>query len=154
MIISVTQMLWDRGEGAGYVQHLTADPYPGTEAKTVLLHVAFGDHQVSELSALVEARTIGATIHQPVAADGRWQEVEPGWGLKATAYPSKDSAIVIWDSGMEPIPFANVAPREGADSHEDPRADPDVRIQKASFLFDDTLIDVCNRAACQADHRE
>ncbi|MCY7297690.1 MAG: hypothetical protein LH616_00570 [Ilumatobacteraceae bacterium] len=154
LIIGVTQMLWDRGEGGGYVQHLTANPYPGTKAKIVLLHVAYGDHQVSELSALVQARTIGATIHQPVAADGRWQEVEPGWGLEPTVYPSKGSAIVIWDSGMEPIPFENLPPREGDDSHEDPRADPDVRDQKASFLFDDTLIDVCNKSACQADHRE
>jgi len=154
MILGVTQMLWDRGEGGGYVQHLTADPYPGTTAKTVLLDVAFGDHQVSELAALVEARTIGATIHQPVAIDGRWQEKEPGWGLEPTVYPSKGSAIVIWDSGMEPIPFENLASRGGDDSHEDPRADADVRTQKASFLFEDTLIDVCDGAACQADHRE
>jgi hypothetical protein len=153
LILGVTQMLWDRGEGAGYVQHLTADPYPGTPAKTVLLHVAFGDHQVSELSALIEARMIGATIHRPVAADGRWQEVEPGWGLDTTVYPSTGSAIVIWDSGMAPIPFDNLAPREGDDPHEDPRADADAREQKARFLFDDTLIDVCGGLACTADHR-
>lgn len=153
MILAVTQMLWDRGEGGGYVQHLTANPYPGTTAKTVLLDVAFGDHQVTELSAMVEARTIGATIHQPVAIDGRWQEKEAGWGLEPTVYPSKGSGIVIWDSGMEPIPFENLASRQGDDAHEDPRADPDVRTQKASFLFDDTLIDVCNGAACEADHR-
>lgn len=152
LILAATQMLWDRGEGGGYVQHLTADPYPGTPAKTVLLHVAYGDHQVTELSALIEARTIGATIHQPVAADGRWQEVEPGWGLAATSYPSTGSAIVVWDSGMAAIPFENLAPRDGDDSHEDPRRDPDVRTQKAGFLFDDTLIDVCGGEACTADH--
>ena len=33
-------------------------------------------------------------------------------------------------------------------------ADPDVRQQKASFLFDDTLIDVCDGEACTADARE
>ncbi|MEY2755623.1 MAG: hypothetical protein RJB65_1981 [Actinomycetota bacterium] len=154
LIFGMVQMLWDRGEGAGYVQHLTANPYPGTSAKTVLLHVAYGDHQVTELSALVEARTIGATIHRPVAAEGRWAEVEPGWGLESTTYPSSGSAIVIWDSGMAPIPFENLAPREGDDSHEDPRADADVRVQKASFLFEDALIDVCGAAACTADHRE
>ena len=153
LILGVTQMLWDRGEGSGYVQHLTADPYPGTPAKTVLLHVAYGDHQVTQLSALVAARTIGATIHLPVAADGRWGEVEPGWGLEPTVYPSKGSAMVVWDSGMADIPFDNVAPREGDDSHEDPRADADVRTQKASFLFDDTLIDVCAGDPCTADHR-
>lgn len=154
LIFAIVQMLWDRGEGSGYIQHLTADPYPGTTAKTVLLDVAFGDHQVTELSAMIEARTIGATIHRPVAADGRWQEVEPGWGLESTTYPSDGSAIVVWDSGMEPIPFENVPPRVGDDSHEDPRADADVRVQKASFLFEDTLIDVCAGAACTADHRE
>ena len=152
LILSATQMLWDRGEGGGYVQHLTSNPYPGTEAKTVLLDVAFGDHQVTPLSALVEARTIGATIHQPVAADGRWDEVEPGWGLEPTTYPSTGSAIIIWDSGMAKMPFENLAPREGDDSHEDPRRDPDVRTQKASFLFDDTLIDVCDGKPCTADH--
>jgi hypothetical protein len=154
IIFGIVQMLWDRGEGSGYVQHLTADPYPDTPTKPVLLHVAFGDHQVTELSALVEARTLGATIHRPVAADGRWQEVEPGWGLESTSYPSDGSAIVVWDSGMEPIPVENLPPRVGDDSHEDPRADADVRTQKASFLFDDTLIDVCDGKACTADHRE
>jgi hypothetical protein len=48
LILAATQMLWDRGEGGGYVQHLTADPYPGTPAKTVLL-MSLGDHQVTEL---------------------------------------------------------------------------------------------------------
>ncbi|MDO8362354.1 MAG: hypothetical protein Q7V88_05620 [Actinomycetota bacterium] len=152
LILGATQMLWDRGEGGGYVQHLTADPYPGTPAKTVLLDVAFGDHQVSELSALIEARTIGAAIHQPVAIDGRWAEKDAGWGLEPITYPFDGSAIIVWDSGMEPIPFENLAPREGDDSHEDPRRDPDVRAQKAAFLFDDTLVDVCDGAACQADH--
>jgi hypothetical protein len=29
-----------------------------------------------------------------------------------------------------------------------------VRRQKAAFLFDDTLIDVCDGAACTADRRD
>ena len=82
-------MLWDRGEGAGYVQHVTADPYAGTPAKTVLLHVAFGDWQVSELTALIEARTMGVTIHRPVTADGRSREVDPGWGLETDRVPER-----------------------------------------------------------------
>ena len=154
LILAAVQMLWDRGEGAGYAQHVTAAPYEGTDAKTVLLHVAYGDHQVSEISAMVEARTLGIPIHRPVAADGRWAEKEPGWALDDLSYPSTGSAIVVWDSGMAPIPIENVAPSVGDDSHEDPRADADVRVQKASFLFEDTLIDVCGGAACTADHRE
>jgi hypothetical protein len=159
LIISMVQMLWDRGEGGGYAQHVTADNYPGVDPVPTLLHVAYGDHQVSELSALIAARTIGAAIHQPVAAAGRWAEVEPGWGIEPLEYGSSGggtagSAIVVWDSGMEPIPFENVPPAVGDDSHEDPRADPDVRVQKAAFLFDDELVDVCAGQACTADHRE
>ena len=154
LVLSLAQMLWDRGEGAGYVQHVTADPYPGTPPKQVLLHVAYGDHQVSPLAAFIAARTMGLPVHRPVAADGRWPEVEGGWGLDDLSYPGDGSAIIMFDSGMAAIPLENLAPREGDDPHSDPRNDADARRQKASFLFDDTLIDVCAGAACTANHRE
>jgi hypothetical protein len=154
LIFGITQMLWDRGEGAGYVQHVTANPYEGTPAKTLLLDVAFGDHQVTPLSAFIEARTIGATIHQPITADGRGDLALAAWGLQPTVYPSKGSAVVVWDSGMAPMPVDNLAPRVGDDSHEDPRADADVRAQKATFLFDGSLVDACGGKACTADHRK
>ena len=161
LILALTQMLWDRGEGAGYVQHVTSANHAGVDPVPTLLHVAYGDHQVSELSALIEARTLGAAIHQPVTAPDRWAEVVPGWGLAPVDYTdpamaggTAGSAIVAWDSGAAPIPIENVPPSVGDDSHEDPRADPDVRVQKAAFLFDAQLIDVCSAQACLADHRE
>jgi hypothetical protein len=147
MIIALMQMLWDRGEGAGYV-HMVDTP--------VLIHVAFGDWQVSEITAMIEARALDATIHRPVTTAGRSGEVQPGWGLDTTAYPSTDgrAALVVWDSGSDPIPFENVPPRTSRDSHEDPRADADVRRQKAAWLFEDTLIDVCDGQPCTADARD
>ncbi|MCU1400193.1 MAG: hypothetical protein JWN62_3302, partial [Acidimicrobiales bacterium] len=69
--VDLLQMLWDRGEGGGYAQHVTSKPYEGTTAKTVLLDIAFGDWQVSELSGMVAARTMGVTINEPVTAPGR-----------------------------------------------------------------------------------
>ena len=45
------QMLWDRAEADGYAEHMTDDPYPGTPAHQVLMHVAFGDHQVANVTA-------------------------------------------------------------------------------------------------------
>lgn len=141
IILSLLQMLWDRGEGGGYVHDVDIP---------ILMHVAFGDHQVSELAAFVEARTLGLPIHRPVAADGRSREVEPGWGLDTLTYPSNGGGIVVWDSGVDPIPLADVAPGGSHDPHEDPRASADAQRQKASFLFDESLIDVCNGAACKA----
>jgi len=154
LLIALLQMLWDRGEGAGYVNHVTADPLPGTDAKTVLIHVALGDWQVTELSAFVEARSLGIPIHRPVADEGRSAEVEPGWGLASIEYPSSGSGLVYWDSGSAPIPFEATPPRESRDSHEDPRRDPQSLVQIAAFLYDGELIDVCDGAACHSLQRE
>jgi hypothetical protein len=162
LIISMVQMLWDRGEGAGYVRHIVSDALPGTPTTDVLLHVAFGDWQVTEISAFIAARTMGVPVHRPVTAPGRSGEVEPGWGLDAIPYPVDDidypwegSGLIVWDSGSDPIPFGATPPRTSRDSHEDPRADANVRVQKAAFLFDGELIDVCGPdRACTAQPRD
>ena len=150
LLLSVIQMVWDRTEGSGYVRHVVGDTLPDTPAKTVLMHVAFGDWQVSELTAMIAARTMGVPIHRPVTADGRSEEVEPGWGIDTLEYPSDGSGMVIWDSGSDPIPIEQAAPSTSRDPHGDPRNDATVREQKATFLFDGSLVDVCAAAACTA----
>jgi hypothetical protein len=146
------QMLWDRGEADGYAQHITSDPLPGTPVHTVLMHVAFGDHQVSPDAALIEARTIGAHIHTPTVAPGRLPYAEPYWNIPAIdSYPSGGSAIVVWDSGAPAPPLVNLAPSEGHDPHEDPRNDPKAREQKSEFLKPDgAVVDVCAGQPCTA----
>lgn len=152
--ILLIQMLWDRGEANGYANHLTADPLPNTPQHTVLMHVAFGDHQVSQDAADIQARTIGARVHTPPYVPGRRPGfVEPSWGIEPIeSYPYDGSAIVVFDSGAAAPPINNEAPRTGEDPHGDPRSDPDARVQKSAFLqTDGTVIDVCNGAACTAD---
>ena len=39
LILDLAQLLWDRGEGDGYAQHMTTDPLPNTIKHTVLLDV-------------------------------------------------------------------------------------------------------------------
>jgi hypothetical protein len=152
--LSLIQMLWDRGEADGYAQHITDDPLPGTPAHTVLMHVAFGDHQVSPDGANIQARTIGARIHAPTVTPGRLPYVDPAyWGIEPIeSYPYQGSAIVIWDSGAPVPPLTNLAPSVGEDPHGDPRNDPDARVQKSEFLKPDgAVIDVCGGAPCFAD---
>lgn len=148
--LALVQMLWDRAENDGYAQHLTADPYPDTPAHQVLLSVAFGDHQVSMWAAEIMARTIGASVHRPALADGRHPDDEPYWGLAAAEEGSDGSVLVVWDSGAAVPPVTNTPPRQGADPHEDPRADPDNRSQKHAFLFEGTFVDVCAARPCTA----
>lgn len=153
LLLTVAQMLWDRADADGYAQHVTDDPLPGTPRHRVLMHIAFGDHQVAPASAEIEARTIGARIHMPAVAPGRLPDVVPYWGIEPIpSYPYEGSAMVVWDSGSPAPPLANLPPTEGRDPHEDPRADPDARRQKAAFLAPDgVVIDVCGGAPCTAE---
>jgi hypothetical protein len=148
LLLSIIQMLWDSGEGAGYVRHIVTDPLRNTDAKDVLMHVAFGDWQVTELSAMIAARTMGVPIHRPVTAEGSSREVDPGWGIDTIDYATDTSALIIWDSGSDPTPLEQVPPRSSRDPHADPRNDVDVRRQKAAFLFDGELIDICVGRPC------
>src|SRR5437588_643505 len=100
LIFDVIQLLWDRAEPDGYAERMTSDPLPDTPPHQVLLDVAFGDHQVTDYQAEVEARTIGARAHRPAIYTGRWPENTPLWGIPTiTPYPYTGSAIYIWDGG-------------------------------------------------------
>ncbi|MFG2053307.1 hypothetical protein ACGFI9_04665 [Micromonospora sp. NPDC048930] len=153
LIFALLQMLWDRSEANGYAQHMTEDPLPGTPAHQVLMHVAFGDHQVSPAAAEVEARTIGARLHTPALAEGWSRDVQPYWGIvPISAYPYAGSAMVVWNSGAAYAPpTTNLAPagsEYGSDPHEFPRAQPGAQQQKATFLLTGKIVDVCAGAPC------
>ncbi len=163
VLLSVIQMLWDRGEGNGYANHVTRDPLPGTAAKPVLLQVAFGDHQVAQAAADVQARTYGAATNEPPLVDDRSSDVTPLWGIeRIETWPHDGSATIYWDSGLpgqyhpqrgtpEP-PRTNTPPREGNDPHGDPRNDADAQEQISEFLRPDgEVVDVCDGAPCRVD---
>ncbi|MBV8463121.1 MAG: hypothetical protein JO368_07495, partial [Acidimicrobiales bacterium] len=81
--IALIQMLWDRSEADGYAAFMTDDPLPGTPPHRVLLEEAFGDFQVANIATETEARTIGASVHQPALAPGRSPDVQPLYGIPA-----------------------------------------------------------------------
>ncbi|MAE93035.1 MAG: hypothetical protein CL910_00100 [Deltaproteobacteria bacterium] len=150
--IGLIQMLWDRTETSGHARHLTQDPYPGTPDHLILMHIAYGDHQVAPVSAEVEARTLGASIHLPARATAGPTEVEPYFGIPVIEeYPFRGSAIVIWDSGTATPPLGNIHPTLGQDPHETPRRDAKAKQQKSDFLQSDGAVtDVCGGLACTA----
>jgi hypothetical protein len=160
-IFSLIQMLWDRGETNGYAHHLTHDPLPNTPPHDVLLHVAFGDHQVTHWSADIEARTIGASIHSPTLAPGRSEDKTPYFGIPAiNEYPFFGSAMIVWDTGpfdaalnvgTPPPPVENQAPRDGVDPHGKPRTQAGARLQISEFLRSTgKVVDGCAGAPCFA----
>jgi hypothetical protein len=155
IVFGLIQMLWDRGEANGYAHHMTDDPLPNTPAHQVLMHVAFGDHQVANVAAEVEARTIGAHTNAGFLRDGRHWSVDPTWGIPTVpSYPWTGSAFVYWDSGSDTPPNANVPPTTSTvrgDPHSDPRETKLARDQKALFLATDgAFVDVCGGLPCLA----
>jgi hypothetical protein len=158
LILSMMQLLWDRGEPDGYAQYMTDHPLPQTPKHTVLMHLAFGDHQVTNVAAETEARTIGAYAHEPALDPGRIPGGEPLWDIPAIpSYPWGGSALVYWDSGpprpgddgVTNPPTTNTAPSTGRDPHGDPRSTPAARVQKSEFLRPNgAVVDVCGGNPC------
>jgi hypothetical protein len=128
LIFALMQLLWDRGEADGYAEHMTGDPLPQTPAHRVLLQAAVGDFQVSNLTAEIEARTIGANIYEPAVDPGRHWDVDPFVGLTPiSAFPfTGNAAFVYYDGG--PITWFNSAPANtpaGMEcNHGDPTTSP------------------------------
>ena len=159
LLLAAIQNLWDRGETNGYGQHVTNKPLPGTPKHNVLLHVALGDHQVAQVSAENEARTLGLVGRRPAYDAGRSFDKTPLWNIPSlTSANAGGSGLVIWDSGPCRIgsvfetclendafdklggvgnPVAQIgdlAPRLGRDPHSRPRSTPQARQQKSEFL--------------------
>lgn len=138
LLLSMVQLLWDRGEANGYAHFMTDNPLPDTPPHEVLMRVAFSDHQVANVTAEVQARTIGAAMYDPALLPGRHWSDDPYFGLeRVDEFPwSGGSMLVYYDSG--PVTFTgkrgigvitppnqNVPPRSewgyGRDPHGDPR---------------------------------
>jgi hypothetical protein len=173
LLLSMIQMQWDRAEANGYAHHMTKDPYKNTPAHEIVLHGGLGDHQVAQVSAEVEARTIGAFTHEPYAEPGRdLDRGDPAYAIpRITSYPFAGSALILWDIGPprqingknweDDIPFGTPPPpnanvpqsRAFQDPHEYPRRQPNGREQKSAFFqIGGRVIDVCPGAgACLAD---
>ena len=180
IIFGVLQMLWDRGETSGYVQHLTDRAYDRTPKHEVLMTVAFGDHQVATITADNIARTLRLPIYKPTLPD----DVEPMQGVATPQddffynldpirkFPLEGSALYYWYDGTLAPPLGNITPTMSAayqaqcqgaaaetdvkceDPHEMPRRQPQVIAQKKAFFQPDgTITNVCKDEPCEGKPR-
>lgn len=159
LLLSLMQLLWDRGEGNGYAEAMTDKPLPNTNSHEVLLQLALGDHQVSNYAAEVEARTIGAVRYAPTLVPARTWDMDYEALPPVSTFPTDpdQSYMVYYDSGPKEFtgtrgvgvampPLENVPPRTewgyGRDPHGDPRASVDANNHIETFYADGT-IDAC-----------
>ncbi len=163
LVLALAQMLWDRGEPNGYAQHMTSDPLANTPKHDVLIEMAFGDHQVANVAAETEARTIGARMRRPGLDPGRSTDRTAHWGIPAIgSLPANGPGFVVWDIGpirtvagrtlgTNPPPTTNVPPRDGQDPHDYViENSPALRRQIAEFLRPNgRIVEVCGTAPCR-----
>ena len=172
------QMLWDRGETSGYVQHLTDRAYDRTPTHKVLMSIAFGDHQVANITALNIARTLKIPMFSPQLPKGvqsylptSGEQAQPGnqpfYGLGTIKkFPAEGSGLFVWYNGTLAPPLGNITPEMSAqwqqqcqgaaanslacaDPHEEPRRQPGVIAQKDKFFqAKPVIINVCGQTAC------
>jgi hypothetical protein len=166
LLLSLIQMLWDRGEPDGYAHRMTTNPLPGNPVHTVLMNIALGDHQVTNFQSDVEARTIGASTHTPILDPGRWPDEDILWNVPAiSTYPFAGSAAIYGDIGpvrpnpspppttigVPPPPFTNTPNRAGEDPHGAPRGAPMALNLISDFLKPTGMVtNVCGSSPCYA----
>jgi hypothetical protein len=159
LLTSMIQILWDRGEANAYAWHMTRDPYPDTPRHTVLLHEAFGDHQVANVATEVEARVIGARLRTPALDRGRSRDRRPFFGIRRIPRLLwSGNALVVYDIGpprgalgTPPPPTANVPPEAGVDPHALTGVEPAAAAQFSEFLkLDGVFVDTCGGRPCHA----
>ncbi len=153
LLLGIIEQLWDRGENAGWAQHLTDDPFPASGGTTtVMLLEAFGDHQVANVSTEKLARTLGVPRLAPTLAPRRSSDVEPYWGIEPIGTtPHSGSALVVWDFGTPAPPTANTPPREGDDPHGKLSSVPEALALVVAFAQPNgVVLDVCAGAPCSS----
>jgi len=95
LTLSLNHQVWVRSEPAGYIRHITSDPFPGTNPKKLLVTVAWLDKQVSNQATEIMVRSLGIPN-----LTGSVQQGFPG--IPDVAGPV-DSAMVIYDTGSYDI---------------------------------------------------
>jgi hypothetical protein len=150
LILELLQTLWDRSDPNGYAGHMTGG-LPNTLSHHVLLQVAYGDHQVANITAETEARTIGAAgLYPPLVTARFGPYLDPFYAIPPiTSFPYDGSAITMFDTGpvrtptptpcgthngTDPPPASDLPNRSGDDPHEAPRRAAWGQVQKSNFL--------------------
>jgi hypothetical protein len=157
LMYALAQMIWDRAEANGYAHHMTSKPLADTPAHQVMLQIAYADHQVANVAAEVEARTIGARLAWPaLGPESPHWSINPQFGFAKARYgrPTSDSVLIYWysaDRGNKVPPNGNIPPSAGGDPHGDPRKDNLGSDQVANWFRTGVLLDVCGGPCVTTD---
>jgi hypothetical protein len=135
----LTQQLWDRTDPNGWYHHTVSDPLPGTPAHKVLVHMATGDSEVSNLATQIMVRSLGIPQLKPV--------VSTYFGISEADGPFDGSAMVESDGHYGAPPITNTPPAANG-AHGAMREVPAIQQQVDRFLRPDGVVQSFCDGAC------
>jgi len=144
MLLSLYQMRWDKTEGAGVANTVTAGAPTTSQPKQLLMQIALSDEQVPNIGSFWQARTMGISVVGPTPA--------MPWGVSVMQSPiASGSAMIIMDGGAPPAPTTNIpAPAQNPSMHDLTRNQPATRRQMKDFYSSGMIVNECAGACtCQ-----
>ena len=132
LVLSLINLLWDRGEGDGWAHHVTTDPPAGTPRApraAARRGRRLPGHDLPGRRARAHDRRLARTSRRSCPA-ARSSGCRCSASRRSRS-PFAGSAIVYWDNGPVrpdgstgngPTPLQNTPPREGKDPHGAPRS--------------------------------
>jgi hypothetical protein len=139
LFFAMTQSGFDRVDPISYAPSVY-DPFDGGAPKKILVQMGLGDATVPNLGTAYYARLYGLPV----------LENSPGEIplLDTVAAPTADSAIAIYDFGIDPLPGVLPEPPERNGVHDGPRKAAKAQAQIDAFLQPDGEIDWFCDAPC------
>ena len=135
LVLALLGTSWDRLEGLNYARHSVSDPFEGTPAHQVLLHVAKEDAQVHNEASFVLGRAFDAALLTPALREPH--------GLETAPYPYDGPASVVeFDFGWPDDATPMDPPVSETDTHGDLRKLEEGQDQMWHFLMTGEVIDV------------
>ncbi|MBZ0120898.1 MAG: hypothetical protein K8H88_28145, partial [Sandaracinaceae bacterium] len=135
VIMAMSASLWDISEPSTYSPHLVTDPLPGTPPHRILMQIGVGDAQVPNLSAHLQARTIGIPYLTPSP-----QAPFGLTGVDATMTEVENALVVYQIPGAEPAPPGTRAPPGDNEAHEGVRRSTAAMDQMDAFFRPDGMV--------------
>ena len=137
LILNLMQMQWDRTEPTSVADVLQGEGFPGTPQKQVLMQIAIGDDEVSNIASEYQARTMGIPTLTP-------SPYVP-FGLEGMPEPLS-SALVLFDFGVgATIPPTNEPPPDN-DVHSFVRSRQAAVDMMREFLLNGRIMQTCTAA--------
>ncbi|MCA9583153.1 MAG: hypothetical protein KC416_15245, partial [Myxococcales bacterium] len=139
LLVAMTQGAFDRADGSTFASRLHDQPFDDAPRnRPVLFQMGLGDVAVPNIGTAFQARTLGLPVLSSAST------VPP---LLETAEPEDvDSALAIFDFGIDPLPGQDPTPPTNSNRvHDDARLVPEVYNQIGEFLrVDGTIKDFCD----------